>query len=158
MSTESRGFTPTPKRETENTELVNRAEELATKFQKMLERNSGKYPPTGMDALHRRPSGEDEEVMGELADFFEDECRHIPSVEIGTGGTYDRNELKKVADNLWLLRDVRAEYDVDVKEYSIVDKDRAKELLQASIEEKCRQIQELESEKQKAEKLLSEIR
>ncbi|MFH1236077.1 MAG: hypothetical protein V1685_04040 [Parcubacteria group bacterium] len=158
MPRESGGFMPPSESgEEQQKEVVERAAELKTKYLEMLERNKGKYPALGVDSLHNRPSQEDEDVMEELRDFFEEDCEKITSAEVGKGGNYDRDELKRLSDTLWLLRKVRAEYDTDKKEYSIVDGASAAELLRNSIEERNQQITTLQTQNQEAEKLLSGI-
>jgi|SRR3989338_8531350 len=160
MSIESGDFMPTPEKgmEGQNEELISRAEELATKFQEMLKRNYGEYPPTKSAEFNDKPSDDEREVMQELTDFFEYECRHIPSVEINKTEYDPRDELKKVSDTLWLWKNTRTDFEITVSTYFTIDEKRAKELLQASVEESRRQIQKLETKKQEAEKLLGGIK
>lgn len=156
MSIDSIGYAPPLDKdgEEQNQELISRAEELVKKFQEMLKRNKGEYPPHGIYARHDQPSPEDEKIIEELEYFFEDDCKNITSMEVGQGGNSYRDELKKLSDTLWLFREVQAEFDIDVKEYSIIDKKKATELLQTIIEKRNRQIKVLEAQNQEAEKLL----
>jgi hypothetical protein len=141
-----------------NQELINRAVELLEKFQVMLQRNNGEYPPIGMAALNKKPPQEDLDVMEELGTFFEEDCESIPSVEVGPGGNYERDLLKRLSDTLWLLKEVHPEYDLDLKEYSMVGKERAMELLQSIIAERKKQIKVLEGKNEGATQLLNSLK
>jgi len=59
---------------------------------------------------------------------------------------------------LWLHREVTANYDDDEQEVSIINKEKATELLQAWIKERDRRIKDLEDQNKEAKNELSELK
>jgi hypothetical protein len=160
MSVDSSGMMPSSKTEElqPNEKLISHARELAEKLEQMLERNNGEYPSSFFSSAidpHQLP--QDKEVMEELETFFEEDCINITSVEVGRGGNYEKDELKKLSDTVWLLKEVQAEDDLDTKKYYIIDKKRATELLEVIIEQRNYQIATLQAQNQETKKLLSGI-
>lgn len=156
MTIESKGYVLPPEKggeEEKNRELIRRVEELSSKLQEMRERHGGEYPERMLDM-----TSEDEEIHNAIRKFFEDDCQGITPIEVGRGGNYNSDELKRLSDSVWLLREVTADYDVDQHEYTVIDKEKARELLQDIIETRSRQIKTLEAQNQEAEKLLSGIK
>ena len=138
-------------------EVLHRAEELREKFKAMMERNSGEYPPTGTDLVSNTELKEDINVMSELENFFEKDCANIPLIE-GGNGDRDRNfrirKLKKIADDLWVLRESRNEYNEIVDEYFVVDKEKAIKLIEDGIKERKQQIKDMEDKNRAAQEAL----
>jgi hypothetical protein len=131
---------PIEKAESVKEFLIKRAEVLFREYQSMLQRNDGKYPPTGEFAVVKSPSLEDEKIMNDLKDFFNDESSIIPSVELGeidttNFGYYDSSKLKIISSTLLLLNAMRTENDIDVDEFHFITKGQASEYLQNSIDE-----------------------
>ncbi|NQT49631.1 hypothetical protein HQ571_02975 [Candidatus Kuenenbacteria bacterium] len=153
MSVENWNQTPSSNEEEQNKELIGRARGLERDFHEMLKRNNGKYPSS--DDMGRFPA-EDSDAIHELDNFFEFDCDNIPSLDVGDGGNNHVDELKKLSDELWLYREVEANYDVDEKEVSFISKEKAMELIRSRIEERKKRIKGLEDENQEAEKVLNE--
>lgn len=131
-----------------NQELIERAEKLSIKCQKMLKRNGGEYPEQDL-----RMSDEDSDVIRELKVFFEEDCRAIPLIQ---GVERGDQQLKRISDDVWLLKETWLDYDVTYNEYSVIDGGNATKSLRTGVEERRRRIQELQAQNQAAMRLLGE--
>ena len=121
MPIESMAYSPSSdEAETEQKELINRAEELAKKFQEML----GEYGHDGMDEIFYDSFRKGGEIVAELRTFFDRDCQNIPSIKVEGEGTYSKDELKKISDTLWLFKKNVAYYEDDVEKYYIIDKEK----------------------------------
>lgn len=134
----------------QNEKLLARAEELSAQLQELRTQHKGEYPRKS--ELIR----DDAKIHYGAEDFFERDCRDLPSVEVGRGANGERDELKKLSDSVWMLKEVEANWDLNEHEYSIIDRERAIELLTAIIEEKKKKIKALEEQNLLAEKLIGE--
>lgn len=148
----------------EGVELEARAQALLVKFKAMLRRHNWAELPDDFTYeykhRHRKELGnkgeissDDEELMEEMEVFFREDCSKVPKIAVA-----GRSVIKKVADNLFLYKEVTADRDVDIEVYSIIDGGRARELLQRYVEKLCEQIKALEEEEAVAQDELGKIK
>ena len=137
--------------------------ELQGKYQVMIEKIKNKrkkdgkeFPPDGIVAYDNL-SDQDQEIIDNLGELFEKTCGTIPSIEIGEGGNRTKDELKRLFEDLYLCRIVEVNYDVDESRYYMLSPEEARLLLQDSITQRNKQIQDLESKNQQATKELDLI-
>jgi len=92
-----------------------------------------------------------------VEDLFEYSTESIPIIVLSTGGDITRSAIKILPDGRAIYREVYADYDVDKSNYSFINQNEARELIQKSINANESEIRGLQKETDRLKQELEKI-